>query len=98
MVKVVVQLRLKVLQVLKCEIIAQDDLVEGPGEVTLQKLSIKDTLGHHSSNELEVVQMVLISNGRPVVREVTNTVVGAREEKPLLSKHLLGETGVKISG
>ena len=79
LVKVVVQLGLKVLQVLKSKIVAQNDLVKGSCKVTLQKMSIKDTLGHHSSNELEVVQMVLISNGRSVVWEVANSVVGSGE-------------------
>ena len=65
--------------------------------MALKELPVKDGLGNHASNELEVVQVVLVDHTRAVVREITDSIVCSREESPILVEHLSGKFSVEFS-
>ena len=72
-------------------------LVERSSEVTLQQFVVVDSLGNHSSDKLEVAEMVGI-DVRKVIDGVSNSVPGAGLEQGVVGvEYLPGDDDVPFT-
>ena len=79
------------------DLLAQDVLVEGPGEVTVQQLVVKDSLGDHAPDELEVVQVVGVDVGVGV-GHVGHMISGGQLEQGIVRvEHFASNDEVPLS-
>jgi len=85
-----------VFQVLEAEVFTQKHLVEWLREVAVKKLTVEESLAHHSTDELQVLKMVLVDT-TVWVGVVRHSVGCQREQGVVWIEHLSRELNIKVS-